>query len=349
MSRYKTLHKLTSPFLYKTGLYQLIWQARARNVPFTLVVYYHRVVGDLSAKADSFDIERGITASAFEKQMRFLLRHFKPVKASQAQSASNSSMRFAVTFDDGYEDNFSVAAPILKHLGIPATFYVVSDYVGTDRLFWWEQVANIMHNSELTELNLAEVIPSLCALDLHPLTMPLRNSDERDYAYGQLCAYIRKDLHVNISMHMSNVAGYFGVGIHDEGRHYKLMDWVQLKELARQGFEIGCHTATHCNIIGADDAILKDELINSVKALENQLDGPVESFAYPYGLYEKSSKPVLDALAVTNCKTAYTTQQGVVDAESPCFELPRAKLNRPYDFACAYNVHDTLNSCLSGD
>ena len=344
MSRIQTLHKIASPLLYKTGLYQMLWQTRARKAPFTFVAYYHRVVEEQTVKAKSFDIERGISASVFERQMRFLLRHFSPVKASRAQDASNSAMQFAVTLDDGYEDNYSVAAPILKQLGIPATFYVVSDYVGTDRLFWWEQVANIMNRSERTELNLTEVIPSLCKLDTHSLTMHLRNSDERDHAYGQLCAHIRKDIHANISMHMCNVADYFGVDIQDEGRHYGLMDWMQLKDLARQGFEIGCHTATHCNIIGTDEAMLKDELINSVILLENQLDSPIESFAYPYGLFEKSSKPVLDALAETNCRVAYTTQQGVVESESPAFELPRAKLNRSYDFACAYNIQDTLNN-----
>ena len=340
MSAMKNLHKLTSPLIYKSGMYQKMWQVRARRVPFTFVAFYHRVVTDGSMNVDSFDIESGISASVFEKQMRFLLRHFTPVKASQAQIASNNTMQFAVTLDDGYEDNYLVAAPILKKLGIPATFYVVSDFVGTDRLFWWEQIADMMHKSERTELNLLDAMPSLRNPDE---ILPLRNNDERDYAYGQLCAHIRNGLHADIPMHMKNVSDYLGIQIREEGRQYNLMDWTQLKELARQGFDIGCHTATHCNVIGANEAMLKDELINSVNVLENHLDSPIESFAYPYGLFEKSSKLVADALAKTNCIAAYTIEQGVVEAGSPAFELPRAKLNRSYDFACAYNIQDTLN------
>lgn len=340
MSAIQTLHKLASPLLYKTGLYQKMWRARNRKAPFTFVVFYHRVVADQTV--DGFDIENGISASDFDKQMRFLVKHFTPVKASQAQLVSSNKIQFAVTLDDGYIDNYLVAAPILKKLGIPATFYVVSDFVGTDRLFWWEQVADIMHTSKQPELDMMAVIPDFSPADGQATLLPLSSGDERDYAYNQLCATIRNGLHVDIASHMKRVSDYFGVQIRQEGRHYDLMNWVQLDELIQQGFEIGGHTASHCNVVGADKNLLKHELIDSLNVLENHLSSPVESFAYPYGLFEKSSKVVADVFAQTSCKAAYTIVQGVVNADTPAYELPRTKLNRSYDFACGFNVQDTL-------
>jgi hypothetical protein len=85
-------------------------------------------------------------------------------------------------------------------------------------------------------------------------------------------------------------------------------------------------------------------LIESLNLLEAKLDTPVESFAYPYGLFDASSKVVSNLLQRTNCKVAYTVAQGVVGAASPAYELPRTRLNRPNHFACAFNVQDTLNS-----
>ena len=347
MSTIQTLHKLTSPLLYKTGLYQKMWRQRSREAPFTFVAVYHRVVADDSSNKDNFDIERGMPASVFEKQMRFLLRHFTPVKASQTQLEFNNAMQFAVTLDDGYEDNYLVAAPILKKLGIPATFFVVSDYVGTDRLFWWEQVADMMHKTKQAELDLQAVIPSLCKPDEQTTMLSLHNRDERDYAYGQLCTRIRNGLHVDIPLHMKRISDFFGVHAREEGRNYGLMDWAQLSDLIQQGFEIGGHTATHCNVVGSSESTIKQELIDSVNVLETHLDTPIESFAYPYGLFERSSKIVTSALAETHCKAAYTIEQGVVNADTPMYEMPRAKLNRPYDFACAFNVQDTLNSSVN--
>lgn len=342
MSIVKTSHKLASPILYKTGLYQKLWRARSRQEPFAFVIVYHRVVADNLAGDAQFGIEKGISASVFEQQMRFMLRHFTPVKASLVQQCNPKEIQFAVTLDDGYEDNYLVAAPILKKLGIPATFFVVSEFVGTDRLFWWEQVADLMRRSDVTELDMQAVIPDLMPIEGQNSILPIHTHNEREHAYEQLCAHIRKDLHVNIPRHMQRVADYFNVSIRAQGRDYGLMNWQQLKELASQGFEIGGHTATHSNVVGADETLLQQELIESVQLIETKLETPVESFAYPYGLFEASSKLVSDLLARTNCKAAFTGVQGVVSAGLPANELPRTRLNRPYDFACAFNLQDTL-------
>jgi peptidoglycan/xylan/chitin deacetylase (PgdA/CDA1 family) len=353
-----TLHKVASPVLYKSGLYQRMWRARNKKQPFTFVVFYHRVVADELADAEGFDIESGISATDFERQMRFLVQHFSPVKASQAQHVSSSKIQFSVTLDDGYEDNYLVAAPILKRLGIPATFYVVSDFVDTDRLFWWEQVADIMHKTSLPELDLQAVLPGHNLSELagsnldcsgRPLpVLPLDTAANRDFAFGQLCSYIRHGLHRDIPAHLDRIADYFSIPVREQGRQYGLMNWQQLNELVQQGFEIGGHTASHCNVIGADEELLKLELIDSINVLEDHLDTAVESFAYPYGLFEKSSKAVADVLSQTNCKAAYTIVQGVVMADMPAYELPRTKLNRAYEFACAFNVQDTLINTKDG-
>src|SRR5262245_41899615 len=143
----RTLHKLTSPLLYASGGYFRRWHTRARRQPFTIVLIYHPVVPEGTLASKRFGIERSLPARVFDAQLRFMLRHFVPVRASQAQDPSPAPMRFAVTLDDGYEDNFRVAAPILQRLGVPATFYVVSDFVGTDRLFWWEQLAEMIRST----------------------------------------------------------------------------------------------------------------------------------------------------------------------------------------------------------
>lgn len=343
MSTIQNLHKLASPLLYKSGLYQKMWRQRSKVKPFTFVAFYHRVVADDSLNKDNFDIESGMPASVFEKQMQFLLQHFIPVKASQAQLDSENTMQFAVTLDDGYEDNYLVAAPILKKLGIPATFFVVSDYVGTDRLFWWEQVADMMHKTKQTELDLQAVVPSLCKRGEQANIFSLQNSAERDYAYGQLCARIRNGLHVDIPSHMKRVAEFFEVSTREEGRNYGLMDWAQLKDLVQQGFEIGGHTATHCNVVGADPNMLHTEVVSSMAVIERQLEEPVLTFAYPYGLYNKQDDVTTKLLATTNCRAAFTVEKGVVVKENRMFELPRSQLNRQYDFACAFNIQDTLN------
>lgn len=343
MSSTRVLHKFASPFLYKSGLYQHLWRARNRNEAFSFVVIYHRVVEDNPAGTDGFKLEKGISAANFERQMRFLLRHFDPAPASRIQLGLGRDIRFAVTLDDGYEDNYRVAAPILKRLGIPATFYVVSDFVGSDRLFWWEQLAELMRASKQQRIDMRAVIPDLYPDGERKNVFPLRNLGERDHAYEQLCARIRQSPHEDIPARMKNLAGYFEVPIREEGRRFGLMSWRQLKDLVGQGFEIGGHSASHCNVVGAGEDLLRRELIASTGVIESKIDAPVESFAYPYGIFETANKLVGGMLEAINCKAAFTTLPGAVSAESPPYELPRLHLNRPYDFACAFNLQEAFS------
>lgn len=336
------LHKLASPLLYYSGAYRQGWRARYRRRQFSFAVVYHRVVADDSAGQADFGIERGVPASVFERQMRFLRRHFEPVKSSQIQQFPDDAARFAVTLDDGYEDNYRIAAPILKKLGIPATFFVVSEFVGTDRLFWWEQVAELMRGSERPEIDLRVAAPGLCQDDSSANVFSLRNRDECENAYNQVCARIRRGRHADVDSQLAQLEGYFDAALPSQGRRFGLMDWEQLRDLIGQGFEIGGHTANHCNVVGADEAMLQRELIDSLNLLESRLDTPVESFAYPYGMFESSSLAVAERLAVTHCKAAFTTVRQVVEAGTPRYELPRFPLNRGYHFACAYNLQTAL-------
>ena len=338
----KSLHKLASPLLYGSGAYPWLWRRQARRQPFTMVLVYHRVVEDGAASSGQFGIERGVTASVFEAQIRFMLKHFVPVRASQVLDPAASALRFAVTLDDGYTDNFRVAAPILNRLGVPATFYVVSDFVATDRLFWWEQLAGMVRATRVPVLDVQATLPERVAAAQLPASLPLHTDDLREQAYESLSRAIRTDAHVALPTHMARLAAALGVEPRAEGRDYGLMDWQQLRLLVAQGHEIGGHTATHSNVIGLDRALLQQELVAAHATLERQLDAPVLSFAYPYGVYDAVHNTAAEVLAAAGCRLAFTGEKKMVRGQQNAFELPRAVLNRHYPFACAFNVQHTL-------
>ena len=81
MSTIQNLHKLASPLLYKSGLYQKMWRQRSKVKPFTFVAFYHRVVADDSLNKDNFDIESGMPASVFEKTDAIFAAAFYPGKS----------------------------------------------------------------------------------------------------------------------------------------------------------------------------------------------------------------------------------------------------------------------------
>ncbi len=335
------IQKVVSPLYYYSSFYQQHWKKYAEKHPFTIVLAYHRVVENQKFPDGRFGIEKGITASTFEAQIRFMLKHFTPVKASQAQQLTSDRIQFAITLDDGYEDNYKVAAPILKKLGVSATFFVVGDYIGTDKLFWWEQLAEMMRATQVAEIDLLKL-----GLHEHPLphVLPVKTPDDRQFAYEQLSRIIRSGLHINVTQHMTSLTQALETEASQHGREYGLMDWQQLQQLVQQGFEIGGHTASHCNVVGAKPGMLEEEVIAPITLLETELQTPVRSFAYPYGHYEENRNTTAEILSRTNCRAAFTTVKGVVKQQSDAFELPRTTLNRQYPFACAFNVQETINA-----
>lgn len=101
-----------------------------------VVVAFHRV-------SDAYRDALTCSTRDFQSYCRHFARHFTvvPLDAMVTRLERGASVAglLAVTFDDGYRDNFENAAPILRSLGLPATFFVVSDFMETDAVAWWDR------------------------------------------------------------------------------------------------------------------------------------------------------------------------------------------------------------------
>jgi peptidoglycan/xylan/chitin deacetylase (PgdA/CDA1 family) len=101
-----------------------------------IIVTFHRINDDLP--------QDGLTSSSakFAAFCEFFRRHFKVVPLSQQVSgcgaANETGGTLSITFDDGYRDNAEVAAPILRRLGLPATFFVTTGFIGTQTVAPWD-------------------------------------------------------------------------------------------------------------------------------------------------------------------------------------------------------------------
>jgi peptidoglycan/xylan/chitin deacetylase (PgdA/CDA1 family) len=124
----------------KTFLGQSIFASRLhtaflRNA--AVVVAFHRVRNTEQPEALS------VSVSTFERYCRFFSRHFRVVPLQDLVDKLERGVRprheLAITFDDGYRDNFENAAPLLERFALPATFFVVTQWMGTDIVPWWDR------------------------------------------------------------------------------------------------------------------------------------------------------------------------------------------------------------------
>jgi peptidoglycan/xylan/chitin deacetylase (PgdA/CDA1 family) len=117
--------------VYSLGLHR--WLLRDRAV----IIAFHRVSASPEGRALNCRPE------VFAALCRFFKRHFTVMPLAELLRRLRANERFGgalvVTFDDGYRDNRTVAAPILRELGLPATFFVATNFIGSNVVPFWDR------------------------------------------------------------------------------------------------------------------------------------------------------------------------------------------------------------------
>ena len=109
-----------------------------------VIVAFHRI-------QETVEPDDGLTVSLrmFERHCRFFRRHFRVVPlreiVEKLERGERLNRELAITFDDGYRDNFDNALPVLEKLSLPATFFVVTQWMGTEVVPWWDAERGIRH------------------------------------------------------------------------------------------------------------------------------------------------------------------------------------------------------------
>jgi peptidoglycan/xylan/chitin deacetylase (PgdA/CDA1 family) len=131
----------------KRALGQTIFASRLDAVLLgntAVVVAFHRVQ-ETAPPGDGLTVD----VRTFERYCRFFRRHFRVVPlrdlVEKLERGQRLGRELAITFDDGYRDNFDTAAPLLERLSLPATFFVVTRWMGTDVVPWWDEERRARH------------------------------------------------------------------------------------------------------------------------------------------------------------------------------------------------------------
>jgi peptidoglycan/xylan/chitin deacetylase (PgdA/CDA1 family) len=133
----RTIKGLLGRSLFATRLDAILLKQAA------VVVAFHRI-----QQTDGSD---GLTigVGTFERYCKFFARHFRVVPlrhlVDKLEAGRPLNRELAITFDDGYRDNFDNAAPVLEKLSLPATFFVITQWIGTDVVPWWDRQRDVRH------------------------------------------------------------------------------------------------------------------------------------------------------------------------------------------------------------
>jgi peptidoglycan/xylan/chitin deacetylase (PgdA/CDA1 family) len=285
----------------------------ARRVAGTLqILTYHRV----NDERDPFF--PAVPTAVFTGQMQHLAEHFTVcdlVEGVQAMARRELPPNaVAVTFDDGYRDNYVHAFPILRRLGVPATIFLATDAIGSGRPLWHDRVFAAFRQSREPVL--------------------------RDYA--TLGSYRLTTMAERLAAQRAVLEFLWGLGDDDralwQGRLAErltveefacapglMLTWSDVHAMSQQGIAFGSHTATHPILATLPVARQVDEVVRSKQAIERHTGAAARSFAYPNGRPQDFGPETKDALRDAGYTCAVTTIFGVNGPGEDLFELRRGQ------------------------
>ena len=269
-----------------------------------------------------------VTPETLARLLEFFSEHFECMTLGRAASLwqegyDGDRPLLAVTFDDGQEDNFLYARPLLAKFGVPATFFVpvnpIDDqgHLWHDRIGFGAQRLGRLSGAPLEAMSpylgrelrrgLGNALPARLVEAAKGMTPPRR---------ARLLARLGELLGEEVLPAWSG-----------------MMRWSQIRTLASEGHEIGSHGATHAILLERYEPDLGREVGGSRQRLEEVLAVPVRSFSFPNGNFDEAA---IQAVHDAGYEWAVTTRPGLNPRGTSSFALRR------------FDIQQELNQTFTG-
>lgn len=309
------------------GIATLALRVGARSALLRLLVY-HRV-RQLS-ETFRFDPELvSVTCEEFSWQMRYVRSHLTPISFRELAAIVDGERPCPrnpaiVTFDDGFDDNYLNAYPILRELGVKATMFVVTDYVGSRRAFWFDHVSHALSVAQAGSYDVPQ--PGQAPLRL---VVPAGLDDRRALA-RRIKVGLKSRSSEELIECVAALSRTLGLPEAVDDPDSRPFGWQELTEMASSGLvEFGSHSKTHPILSRVTRAGLMDELKGSRERIEQATGAPCTVLAYPSGGRESYSGAVVSAVQEAGYRFACTNMAGANRLTNlRPFELRRSPVER---------------------
>lgn len=241
----------------------------------------------------------------------------------------------AVTFDDGYLDNYQNAYPILRKHNIPYTVYIAPGLINGDVHLWWEIIEQVV--AERSDI----VLPSRHGLEHFNCNTRAEKLATLRALQNNIVHKMPEERQATFIRDLAQLAGIDCV-IHNK---VELMNWNQVREIAKDPLcTIGAHTYSHFHLKKLTGDMVRKEIEQCQLALDLETGIRPKHLAYPYGYAAAIGSREVAIAGAAGYKTGVTTRHGMLfskHAYSP-MALPRISLNGRYQ-----NVSD-VRTMLAG-
>ena len=252
-----------------------------------------------------------------------------------------------VTFDDGYADNATTAAPLLTAAHVPATFFLTSRYVDGTREFWWDELEQILLGPAVlppalrlsldgaawvADLGTAAAWTPATVAAHRGWTVEDRDPTPRHAAYRALCTALKPMTGAARTRVLDQLAAQTRLTPVVRPTHRPMRASEALALARTPGLSVGAHSASHPSLAALPVSDQRAELLESRNTLAHLTQAPIAHMAYPFGGRGDQSWRTRRAARAAGYTAACANEPGLVRSRATRFRLPRV-LVRDWDAA----------------
>ncbi len=281
-----------------------------------MVLCYHKIC-DASKDWDGVITSR----NTFISQLEYLKTRFRFVSIEEALK-NPSPDTIVLTFDDGAEDNYTIAYPIIKEYEIPTIFFVMSETLDKKSENWINELIWLLMECGTNNSSLELMI------DKKYYSFDTSTLLNREYVYKELIKILIGSTIDIRNATMSKLQEWGDYSLQEKRTSHLMLSADELSSFAQSSFvTIGAHTVTHRSLGLLSDEEQYNEIKSSKDKIEKLIGQKIELFAYPFGGPTDYTMKTIDILKSVGIKYAFSTTYKRKNKYFSEYEIPRVCIN----------------------
>lgn len=298
-----------SAFLYYSGLTRIIHWLHRRSGQRLLILNYHQASGG--------ELHRHLLYLRKHFRLQFVDHGLEALYSKNKASGKDRRLPLAVTFDDGYLDNYTHAYALARELQIPITIFLVSGYIGNGAAFWWFD--HLVEKAQVNQTTIDGHTYHLNKLgEQHELAQMIDTQVSSEADERARRTYLSR-MNRALSVPVTAIAD----------TPVSMLTWEQVQEMQASGWvAFGGHTLHHptlARLTNVDEACKEVAACRSL--LQEKLGRSAHVFAYPHGGVEHIGVNGVLAVQRAGYRWALTTLQGVNTPRTDPYLIRRISAN----------------------
>lgn len=315
----RALHDLLAAVACAIGIHHLFrWLNRKR----LLIVAYHGVVD--GRLPDGCPEWHHLDRADFERQLGYLAGHYRIVPIDDALQSPDHTGLACITFDDGYVNNRTHALPVLHAARAPATIYLTTGLIGSDRVLWTVKLEAAIRLTTVPEVDLETIGLGMVAVGGQSARIELSR---------RIIGRLKRLKPSARDVALISILDQVGLPPDAALEPFQMLTWRQVADMEATGLTtFGGHTVHHEIVSNLDQAGLESEVRGSITAVRNATERPSATFAYPNGGRRDFTLAAKQVVQSAGSIAALSTIPGLNDEAIDRYELRRIVVGRGMTF-----------------